>query len=165
MSSQTKQILATCVPFGLFMGAFWTFFSHVPIGSAIVMASVAGLLFGLLMTNFANSSYLKQTTRPILEPAERVIYETPANHFKGLEGVGGWLFLTDQRVIFKSHSFNFQNHELSLLLSEIVNVKVSRTLGIIPNGLLIQAERGQPERFVVMTPQDWVKHITAKKRH
>jgi len=40
----------------------------------------------------------------------------------GAEAVGGKLFLTNRRLVFKSHKLNIQNHELSIHLIDIANV-------------------------------------------
>ena len=41
---------------------------------------------------------------------EKIEFAKGSNHFKG---VGGKLFLTNKRVLFKSHSINVQNHLLN----------------------------------------------------
>lgn len=43
-----------------------------------------------------------------LEKDEKIVRRNRANHIKPLEGVGGKLFLTNFRLIFKSHFFNIQ---------------------------------------------------------
>ena len=46
-----KMMLLTGIPFGLFMGIFWSF--EYGWKSAVVMGSVGGLFFGVLMGAFA----------------------------------------------------------------------------------------------------------------
>lgn len=43
-----------------------------------------------------------------LRPGETILKEGPANLKRGLEVVGGRLWLTSQRLAFKSHAFNIQ---------------------------------------------------------
>ena len=50
---------------------------------------------------------------------ETMLRNGPANHFVGVEGVGGWLYLTSGRLYFRSHSLNIQNHECSLMLDDV----------------------------------------------
>jgi len=85
----------------------------------------------------------------IPNPDEKVELARMCNHFKGLEGVGGKLFVTDQRLVFKSHDFNFQTHQLDLNYEDIASIELSNTLGLVPNGLTIKTKQGQVERFVI----------------
>ena len=55
-----------------------------------------------------------------LNDDEILIKKGSANHLVQFEGVGGRLFLTNQRLFFKSHSFNIQTHEESILLDDII---------------------------------------------
>lgn len=83
-----------------------------------------------------------------------------ANHFKGAEGVGGWLYLTKDELIFKSHNINIQNHKLAMPLNQIASVKTSFSLGFIPNGLQVVTNDGV-EKFVVFNRKEWVYKINA----
>lgn len=89
-----------------------------------------------------------------------------ANHFKGIEAVGGQLFLFDDRLEFKSHSFNIQNHTLMIMLPQIAEVSFYNTLGIIPNGLKVTKTDGTVEKFVVQKRRLWKELIeqTASKK-
>lgn len=84
-----------------------------------------------------------------LLPDEKVVIETPANHFKNIESVGGRLYITNQRVFFKSHPVNIQNHELSIPFSNIRSYGKRNTLGIFPNGIYIEKNDLAVEKFVV----------------
>jgi hypothetical protein len=161
MSSRIKHIFLTGMPFGLLMALFWAFIIGWPLSLALVMGLAAGLLFGLAITAFIASPVVRESTRPTLQPAEHILYDGPANHFQGIEAVGGWLFLTNQRLIFKSHRLNIQNHEWSLPLGEIRQVQTARSLGIIPSGLRVQSRSGQSERFVIARSDEWIRRITA----
>lgn len=46
-----------------------------------------------------------------------------ANHFKGMEAVGGKLVLTENRLIFKSHKHNIHNHEESISIDQIKSIR------------------------------------------
>ena len=161
MSSRIKHIFLTGMPFGLLMALFWAFIVGWPLNLALAVGLAAGLLFGLAITAFITSPVVRESTRPTLQAAEHILYDEPANHFQGLEAVGGWLFLTNQRLIFKSHRLNIQNHEWSLSVGEIRQVQMARTLGIIPNGLRVQSRSGRSERFVIARPDEWIRQITA----
>ncbi|MFH2143196.1 MAG: GRAM domain-containing protein [Bacteroidota bacterium] len=88
---------------------------------------------------------------------ENIELSQGANHFKGLEGVGGKLFITNKRIVFKSHSINLQNHELTIMYPEILSIELYNTLGIVPNGLKIITKSGKNEKFVV-----WKRKIIKK---
>jgi len=82
-----------------------------------------------------------------------------ANHFKGIEAVGGWLYLTPDEIIFNSHTINIQAHQTVIPLNKVAEVKPVLTLGIIPNGLLIKTKDGIIERFVVFNRKKWINTI------
>lgn len=156
-----KTFLVTSIPFGICMGVVGVLLAPSPMLFTLIAAVLAGCLFGLVMAAFLASSKIQRSARPVFQPHEQIIKAGPANHFMGREAVGGWLFLTDQRLVFKSHSFNLQNHELALALIEIVRVQPSRTAWIIPNGLYVHTQQGAVERFVVGEREDWCRQITA----
>ena len=93
---------------------------------------------------------------------EKIEFAIGSNHFKGIEGVGGKLFVTNKRVVFKSHSINVQNHELVIEYFDIQSVQFYNTLGIIPNGLMILTKSGRKEKFVVWK-RNAIKNIIEKK--
>lgn len=111
---------------------------------------------------FAKSKFVSQTTKIDIDPDENIMFETPANHFKGIEGVGGRLYLTNRRLIFKSHKLNIQNHQLSIDLSDIKHVDRYKTLGLVNNGLVITIITDKTEKFVVEKVEEWVKLLTEK---
>lgn len=131
-------------------------------GFGLIIAIVSGLSFGSLMALFTvlSSSQLKPD-HPSFE-AEILLKDGPANHFVRAEGVGGWLYLTNKRVLFRSHSINIQTHEWTVPLTGVTHVESVRTLWIIPNGLLIVTPN-RKERFVVEDRSSWVAAILSAK--
>ncbi len=71
-----------------------------------------------------------------------------ANHLVTMDSTGGKLFVTNQRLIFNSHQLNFQAHQWSIDLNNIKEIKLSNTIGIIPNGLLVIDQQGKKDRFI-----------------
>jgi len=98
-----------------------------------------------------------------LSEGEKIVKEGAANHFKGVESVGGKLFLTNFRLYFKSHAFNVQVHELSIPLDEIKSVELKNTLGIVPNGMAVTLKDGHEERYVVYGRGDWKRKILSSQ--
>lgn len=127
-----------------------------------------GFLSGFLFA-FAISRFLKVSmTTPRLEldgreagfdADEKVLRHGLANHYKGIEAVGGKLFLTNRRLRFRSHKINVQTHDESYPIDTIASVEPARSLGIVPNGLLVHLRDGRRERFVVSGRGDWVSSI------
>lgn len=146
-----KTFFYAGVPFGIIMGLFF---------GDIVFGIISGLLFGLLLSTFAQiqKKKFKKISADVTN-GKNVIMDGGANHFKGAESVGGWLYLTSEEVIFKSHAFNVQKHETVIPLEQIVEVKTVSTLGLIPNGLQIVTSGGIIEKFVVTKRKTWVQKI------
>lgn len=144
--------------FGIVMGAVFCLiggaYSGIVVGiiSAILFAISMGVVMRKLTRKFAES-------RAQIAGNQSVVMDGPANHFRGVESVGGWLFLTTEKLIFKSHSVNIQNHEWTVPLDEISEVSGIKTYGFIPNGLLVTTADGHRERFVVNHPKAWVGKI------
>jgi hypothetical protein len=127
-----------------------------------ISGAISGILFWWLIGVFANSKIVKESTKIETDSDENIVFETPANHFKGLEGVGGKLYLTNKRLVFKSHKYNIQNHELSILLADLKKVDRRKTLGLINNGISIITTDGKTEKFVVEELDKWIEFIRDK---
>lgn len=151
--------LAFGVPMGLFFGL-----TKGSLEAGLVAGVAGGVLFGLGMMAFtkaaSSSAALDMGGEPAgFDPEEKVLFEGLANHFKGMEGVGGKLFLTNKRVRFRSHAVNIQTHDESYPLTSITDVKAVNNAWIIPNGLLLTLADGRRERFVVYKRNEWVDQI------
>jgi hypothetical protein len=153
-----KNALLAGIPFGLLMGLLFAFMAGIYIG--IFLGVVCGLLFGLAIAIFLELMRKNLGSKESHFEGEKIIHQGAANHFQGIEGRGGWLILTSNRLIFKSHGMNIQNQALSLEMQNIANVSAVKTAGIIPNGLLINKKDGSKEQFVVSGRQEWVKYIS-----
>lgn len=131
--------------------------------SALIGGAVAGVLFGWITGRFSTSKMVTRSTRFNPEPGETVVFETPANHFKGIEAVGGKLYLTDKRLVFISHKLNIQNHRLVIPLLAIESVTKFTTLGVANTGLTITANN-QIEKFIVDQAEEWMERLSALKQ-
>ncbi len=145
------------IPFAVGMGAFFAWQYGIVVG--ISSGLVSGVLFGIAMAAFVRfQSKRVQSNKPIFAD-EELILDGPANHFLNLEGVGGWLYLTDKRMYFKSHAFNLQVHEISIPLNEVSNISIGKSLWLIRNQLHCHFVDERVERFVVNNPDYWLEHI------
>lgn len=78
-----------------------------------------------------------------------ILVTANANLWRGAEAVGGRLTLSRGGLHFQAHAFNTQPEPLEIPVDEIVEVRKTRTMGIIPNGLLVTTKLGLEVRFVV----------------
>lgn len=132
-------------------------FKSVVIG--LIGGVVAGFIFGLIIGWFKTSKFISTATTIETQPDETISFQTPANHFKGAEGVGGRLYITNKRIIFKSHKLNIQNHKLSINLTDINKVDRYKSLGIIDNGIEIISKNNNIDKFVVEQAAEWIKKL------
>jgi len=156
-----KMAITMGLPFGLAMGA--TCALLIGWRQGLVLGVLAAAIFGAFMAALGAAA-VSPTLRdhPSFE-GETLLKHGPANHFVGIEGVGGWLYLTDKRLHFRPHSLNIQKHEWTAMLTAVASAEASRTLGIIPNGLRVATTDGA-ERFVVDASRSWQTEIASAKR-
>ena len=128
--------------------------------SGLIGGTIAGFLFGWTTGLIAKA--MAKGINLVPDEDETILFETGANHFKGIEAVGGKLYLTTKRLIFKSHRFNFQKHTLSINLDEIASVGRYKVWGISNNGLLVKRKSGLTEKFTVVQPEEWLQHLDNK---
>ena len=155
---------------GLVFGAGLGAFLFLQTGSAYYGfhgGFFAGAVFAFAMAKISKTSFAAPRPLPSAEEAgcdagEAIVFAGAANHFKGIESVGGRLFLTDRRLRFRSHRFNVQAHDESYALGDITHVEPSRTLGFVPNGLLVHLKDGRRERFVVADRATWLARLAPR---
>ena len=95
-----------------------------------------------------------------LLPREKVIKNGAANFQRGIEQVGGNLFLTNQRLIFESHAFNIQVGATIIPIEEITEVvpcwtKFLGIIPIVPNSLAVNTTHGVECRIVLSGRNKW----------
>ncbi|MBK1884595.1 hypothetical protein JIN85_19420 [Luteolibacter pohnpeiensis] len=161
-----KVALVTGMLYGISMGVFFSLMSgrwYMGLPTGILAGLIFGPTFSWLMRVFTKRQIAKFQVDTPGFGSETLLMEGPANHFKGVEAVGGYLWVTDARVHFSSHSFNIQNHTWTVLISDIQKVTPVKTLGTIDNGLRISTTKGDV-RFVVNNSRGWAeliqKHIS-----
>ncbi len=159
MTEIRNSILAG-IAFGLLFGLFLAL--RYNLEYALIAGPISGLLFGLALYFFVTSKLVKKQTQIELY-GKAVIRSGGANHFLNGEAVGGKLYLLDDSIIFKSHSFNLQNHGQEILLEKIVDIEFYNTLGIMPNGLKILTTNGVSEKFVLNNRKKWKADINKIK--
>lgn len=89
-----------------------------------------------------------------------ILVTASANLWRGAEAVGGRLTLSRKGLEFRAHAFNRQPEPLEIPVDEIVEVRKTRTMGIIPNGLAVFTKLGLEVRFVVGDRDRFIEEIT-----
>lgn len=127
-----------------------------------------GVFFGLSMAlvfPFVFGKFLEKSNKnicPELEHGEVIDTEGAANLFRGVEAVGGRLFLTNKKLIFNSHQFNIQTGLTAIEYQFISEVQTKRTGKMVANGIRIKTVEGSEFDFVVSNRDIWVKKIEEK---
>jgi len=124
---------------------------------------IAGVMFGVVFTMATRWFSDRQIDRcqqqtPDLGD-ETIQLEGPANLFRGKEGVGGYLWLTESRLLFRSHRLNVQSGPWETSVSEIASAQSTKTMGLLDNGLQVQLSSGDKVRFVVNKNRFWADAI------
>ncbi|WP_368292715.1 GRAM domain-containing protein [Dehalobacter sp. TBBPA1] len=156
MKNSIKTFFLAGIPFGIVMGLFLGITNNLIAG--IMSGIVIGILFGLIIAAYVLIQNKRNTQKNPIDTSNNIIMEGAANHFKGVESVGGWLCLTKNEIIFKSHNLNIQKHETVIPLNRITGVKTSLTFGFIPNGMQIFTNT-TTDKFVVNNRKSWVNKI------
>ena len=114
-----KTALLTGLPFGVAMGSLWVLcFSLLPawlFGSTLLspvfgvgLGVLCGVLFGVSIATFVGRREEEFAPRNPCAPGETLLESGAANHFLRGEAVGGYLWLTDERLHFESHAYNLR---------------------------------------------------------
>lgn len=160
-ATSPARVALVAVAFGVPMGAFLWMQTGRPAAAAIG-GVMCGVLFAVAIAAFGARAADSGASDAALfgtDGGETLVRSGLANHFKGMESVGGKLYLTDHRLRFVSHKLNVQRHDESYPLREITRVEKTRTLGIVPNGLRITLRSGARERFVLYDRNAWVAAV------
>ncbi len=94
-----------------------------------------------------------------LDTGELIIKKGGATHQRSGEGVGGKLFLTNLRLLFRPHFLNIQTQEISIPLVDILVVDTPHS-DFISSKLAIVLKDRSIEFFIVRKRRDWMKEIT-----
>jgi len=91
---------------------------------------------------------------------EKIVKKGGANLQKGVETVGGFLYLTNQRLIFEAHAINIQGGNTLIDLSDVASTekcwtKFLNVIPIMPNSLAVYTKSGEEYRFVLFGRGAW----------
>jgi hypothetical protein len=156
-----KNSILAGLAFAVLFGSYLAFVYDLRF--ALIGGSIAGLLFGLCIHLFTNSKTVQRQTE-INESGETIIHSGPANHFVGMEAVGGKLYLLADKLVFQSHGFNVQNHRLEITMDRIREVGFHNMMGIIPTGMIVKTSDGGTEKFVLSKRSVWKTKIEEQRK-
>lgn len=156
---KAKMALITGSVFGLFI--FIVIFLLVAdVRIALLIGLISGAGFALFLYGFVRSPRIvAQTTLTPEQQTGELIMEAPANHVYKGEGTGGRLYLFADRLHYKSHKENINNHETCIPLKEIREAKPHNYAGIISTGMWIIRKDNTIEKFIVGNRKEWIKQI------
>jgi len=166
-TEKRKMNFLTIALFGIPMGIIFAFIAAISSGDIVlgiitgaIAGPLAGLLFNFILNIFGKSQAKKfHEIRDEIAKEYDILHDGEANHLVNKEGVGGWLFLTSSGLLFKSHIYNFQVHELWIPYETVQSLSTFKNLGFIENGLLLERKDGTQNKFVVYGAKDWVAKI------
>lgn len=90
---------------------------------------------------------------------EDVIFKSPANAMKKLEGVGGMLYLTKDALIHQPHRFNVQKEETYIPIDDIETITAKDDYVILRNKLTVVTHEGELYHFRVQMRNDWLYYL------
>ena len=103
---------------------------------------------------------------PLLQ-GEKTLKEGAANMQRGLETVGGRLYLTNQRLIFEAHAVNIQTGTSSIPRTSIIGArkcwtKLLNLIPLFPNSIAVSTQEGKEYRFVAFGRQAWIDALESR---
>ena len=104
--------------------------------------------------------------KTLLEASEHLVRKGGANLQRGRETVGGFLYLTNRRLVFEAHRINFQRQSTQIALPDIEHVvpcwtKFLGVLPLLPNSLSIQT-RSDVYNIVLFGRAAWRRAIESE---
>ncbi|MEN8816210.1 MAG: GRAM domain-containing protein [Nonlabens sp.] len=160
-----KEFWITAMGFGIPMWIIMTLFYGVTdefsltalLINFIPFVIIAGPLFATLMILFARYSFKKITIT--IPENETLIKEFGANLFRGKEGVGGKIALTDKSVLFKSHKINIQTGETVIKIEDIISYEVKNGLfNLLKNDVTLKTTE-KDYRFIIQGRDEFITEL------
>ena len=161
-----KRILSMVLSFSIVLYLLdWVFHllfhsSRQPLSSILTQGLIFGALMGFFMPFFMRRMVKKMY--PTLAQAEEIEYQSPANMFKGVEAVGGMLFITNQGLVFKAHKANIQKGQTNIAFAYIEKIEAVKTAKLVDNGLEVIKKDGSDVQFVVEDRDELIAIINEK---
>ncbi|MDE6690847.1 MAG: hypothetical protein K2K04_02645 [Clostridia bacterium] len=155
-----KQYVIICCTSGLLFGLFMGIYNGLVSSSlktGIIAGIVAGVAFGVLFT-VAMAIFSKclekkaERMRAEVLKDRKIICEGPANHKKGANAIGGWLFFTENSIEFYAHKVNIGGQNIVIPCDDVTDATAQA------NKLIIQTE-SENYIFIVNKSNLWEQSI------
>ncbi|MDM8158534.1 GRAM domain-containing protein [Labilibaculum sp. K2S] len=156
-------VLLSGIPYGIVLLLLNYIFDLYTIKSVLYQTLFFTILFGIgfpFVLEKLVPKMLSKVKNPEMHADETIIFEDGASLFRGaLVAVGGKLFLTNKRLIFNPHKYNFQKGETSIELSEITEISKRKTSRIMDNGLRVVTKDNTKYDLVLNDRDEWLKQL------
>ncbi len=131
-----------------------------------IISTIIIIVVGALISAAVNRRAKRRNPITVLSSGEVIVKRGAANLQRNAETVGGFLYLTDRRLIFESHKVNIQRGVTEVNLRNISGITTGWTkfLGLIPvspNALLVKIQNGTEYRLTLWGKNSWneaIKH-------
>lgn len=101
---------------------------------------------------------LEQKVQSYLTKNETIIFKDAANLARKMEGVGGMIFITDQRIIFLPHPYNIQRTPAFIKLKDVN--QVSRRKILSPNNNALRIATSSTNYDVILShPNEFMQQL------
>ena len=110
----------------------------------ICLGVIAGsVVCAFLITSGSLFGMKRIATRPLANE------EMVATYIRGMKDAGGWLRTEKEGLMFINHSFSIYKGDVMIEYDSIVSVKPGKSLGVIPNRVIIETKDGTKHKFIV----------------
>ncbi len=126
------------------------------------MSSLIINFFNLVFSGKIKKKFIE--VKDDIEKNSNIVYYSEARHYKKNLAINGWLFLTNEDLIFVSNQFNFHyNHIKQIALKNVIEALPSDKGKLSTNGLVVTSQRYHVDNYIVENRQEWIKQITTTK--
>lgn len=170
LKAQAAKAILSGITFALLLMLFDTSIasSSTSLQSYIISGTIFGLIYGFIspfITKYLSEKLTSSITKGLLPTlAENEVIEKKGTaKLKTItEVVGGYLFLTNKRLIFVSGKVNTQKIKIQFEYSEIESIIKKNTAIIISDSLQIVTPQGEIYEFSLMQRNTWHDIIQSK---
>jgi hypothetical protein len=146
-----------CILMTLFMGFSMEFSLKILAANLIGYLIVGGPLFATILILFTRYSFKKVTI--VIPENQTLIKEYGANLYRGKEGVGGKIALTDKSLIFKSHKVNIQRGETAVFNQDITGFEIKNRIFNLLNNEITLSTTDKDYRFIIQERDEFIEEL------
>lgn len=163
IKQKIQFVLLSGIPYGIVLLLMHYAFDLYTIKSVLYQTLLFTILFGVgfpIVWEKIGPKIFSKIKNPEMHADETITYEDGASLFRGAwVAVGGKLFLTNKRLIFHPHKYNFQKGETSINLGDITEVIKRKTSRIVDNGLRVVTKDNAKYDLVLNDRDEWFNKL------